>query len=135
MGVITLGFDSSSGAFVKSQFDKDLNINDDEKHIANHFMSVIFDKHPSATLSIEQRSNNYISLCSGRYDFLRFKYTDRARWLSIDAIPAQISEDDPRFSAQTNKRARHWKAKIKDLSELSSFDDLVIAAYANYDHL
>ena len=132
MGVINIGYDPEKGITVKTQFEKELNINDSERFIADHFIAVINSRDPSANLSVERRSDNYLSLCSGQYDFLRFKYSDRARWLSIDAIPAGIDENDPLFSAQKNKRQRHWKAIITDLSALSAFDEYVYSAYSKY---
>lgn len=128
MGGISIGFDPKNGVFVTSQFEKDLVMNDDEKEIAEHFIVAIRAAAPAAPLSLEQRSFDYISLCVGANDFLRFKYTPRARWLSIDIIGLGVSPDDPRFIVQKNKNQRFWKAKIDNISNLSAFDDLVIAS-------
>lgn len=128
MNGISIGFDPENGIFVTSQFEKELNMNDDEAKIAEHFISVTRAAVPAAPLSIERRSLDYISLCVGVNDFLRFKYTTRARWLSVDIIGLCISPDDPRFMAQKNKRQRFWKAKIDNTSSLSVFDDIVIAS-------
>lgn len=133
MGIISIGFDESKGPYIQSAFNKELGMNENEKYIADHFISVVIENESSANISIERRSDNYLSLCSGRYDFLRFKYSDRARWLSIDAASAKIEEDDPRFTAQKNKRTRHWKSNIHDLTEINNFDELVLAAYINHE--
>ncbi len=128
MNGISIGFDPESGVYVTSQFEKELVMNDDEQKIAEHFIAAIRAAAPAALLSLERRSTDYISLCVGVNDFLRFKYTPRARWLSIDTIGLCVSSDDSRFSAQKNKNQRFWKAKIDNISDLSVFDDLVIAS-------
>ena len=114
---------------VKSQFDKDLNASEDDLLISEHFISGIKSKYPDASVSLERRSDNYLSLCCGPNDFLRFKYTPRARWLSVAALNLDISPDDPRFAAQKNKGVRFWKANICDISDLDRFDDVVISSY------
>lgn len=128
MNGISISFDSENGVFVSSQFEKELSMNDDEQKIAEHFIAVIRAAAPAAPLSLERRSADYVSLCVGVNDFLRFKYTPRARWLSIDTIGLCVPPDDSRFSAQKNKNQRFWKAKIDNISNLSAFDDLVIAS-------
>lgn len=128
MNGISISFDPENGVSVTSQFEKELVMNDDEKKIAEHFISVIRASDPAAPLSLEQRSADYVSLCVGVNDFLRFKYTPRARWLSVDVTGLCVSPEDPRFIAQKNKNQRFWKSNIKNLSELSAFDELVIAS-------
>lgn len=128
MNGISIGLDPENGVFVTSQFEKELVMNDGEKKVAEHFISVIRAVAPATALSLEQRSFDYISLCVGANDFLRFKYTPRARWLSVDIIGLCVSPDDPRFAAQKNKQQRFWKAKIDNISDLSMFDDIVIAS-------
>lgn len=128
MNGISIGFEPENGVFVSSQFEKELVMNDDEQKIAEHFIAAIRAAAPAALLSLERRSADYISLCVGANDFLRFKYTPRARWLSIDTIGLCVSPDDPRFAVQRNKNQRFWKAKIESVSDLSVFDDLVIAS-------
>lgn len=114
---------------VKSQFDKELNASEDDLKISEHFISVIRNEYLDASVSLERRSDNYLSLCCGLNDFLRFKYTDRARWLSVAVLNLDISPDDPRFAAQKNKNVRFWKANIRELSDLNQYDDVVVASY------
>ena len=128
MGALKIGADATGRFAVSSQFEKDRDINENEKKIAEHFLSVIKETEPGVIVSIERRARAYLSLCYEGGDFLRFKYTDRARWLSIDSWAVKLSVDDPRFIDQENKKARHWKATLSDLSDISKFDDLVIAA-------
>lgn len=127
---ITIGVNADDGAFVTSDFDKKLSINDNEKRIVQHFIDVIRGVYPGSAVTVEQRSNDYISLCCGQGDFLRVKYSDRARWLSVAVCGLDISPDDPRFAAQTKKTARFWKGNVPDLSAISLFDDVAIASYA-----
>ena len=126
---ITIGIDQNGKSFVNSQFEKGLEINKDESRIAEHFILYIINMDPAADIILEQRSSNYISMCTKDYDFLRFKYTDRAKWISIDVTDLDVSADDPRFTAQTNKNQRFWKANIKSVGDLCSFDSLVYDSY------
>ena len=107
---------------------RELNINEDEQAIADHFIDVILKQKPEMNPVLERRSESYISLCQGETDFLRIKFTSRARWISIDSWAAELEEDDPLFEAQTNKRQRHWKAKLDDISDIEQFDDYVVRA-------
>lgn len=120
-GVLSFGANG-----IGSIFDREINANKEEEMIATHFEEVIHREHPNLAITLERRSNNYLSLCAGSSDFLRFKYTDRAKWISI--FNYGLSEEDSRFSAQKNKRQVHWKAKIDDISDLSLFDKDVLEA-------
>ena len=129
MNGISIGFDYENGVpVVKSQFDKELNLTDDDRAIADHFIQIIKERAPAAPVTLERRADEYLSLCCGLNDFLRFKYTPRARWLSVAVLGLDVSRDDPRFSAQKNKNVRFWKANIRDLSDLDDFDEIVVAA-------
>lgn len=101
----------------------------DEGSVADHFISVIHSVCPDAKITLEHRSENYLSFCVNDIDVLRIKYTDRAKWISVDAWRFDLNENDPRFSIQNNKSQRHWKAQISGISDLDMFDDLFIAAY------
>ena len=127
-GAIGIGIDDRGQPYVRSQFRKELDANDDEMRIAEHFISAISAVNPDAPVSLERRSENYLSLCLGDNDFLRFKYTERAKWLSIDTSFLDIEDDNPLFEAQKNKRQRHWRAKISDIADINKFDEYVIKA-------
>lgn len=128
MNGIAFGIDENGKTFVKSQFDKSLDATPEELQIANHFIEILKIRKPDTPVVLKRRSDIYLSLCSGDNDFLRFKYTSRSRWISVDADSANLSAEDPRFSAQKDKGQRHWKANISDLSALSSFDQNVVDA-------
>ena len=69
MGVIEIGIDEYGKPFAYSQFQKELNANDEELFIAEHFMSIIRVAKPDINVVLERRSENYLSLCVGRNDF------------------------------------------------------------------
>ena len=121
LGSIQISVDSSNHINITTQFDKALNANEQEIVIADHFITLIQEKCPDTPLKLERRSENYLSLCFNRLDLVRFKYTERAKWVSIDADLAKVSADNPLFEAQKNKRVRHWKAKIENLTAISDF--------------
>lgn len=131
MNGVTIGFNPEGGVFVTSQFEKELNAGPDDVAISEHFIEAIRRVSPAALLSLERRADDYLSLCTGDMDFLRFKYTPRARWISIDVSGLDLSPDDPRFAAQKNKNQRFWKASVVELSDLSAFDDVVVASFLN----
>lgn len=128
MNGLTIGISDQGKPILRSQFQKDLNANEKEMLVAEHFISVINAAKPDVVVTLERRSDNYLSLCLKENDFLRFKYTDRTKWLSIDTTYLNLEEDDERFVAQKNKRQRHWKAMIEDISMLSAFDELAVSA-------
>jgi len=128
MNGLTIGISDQGKPILRSQFQKDLNANEKEMLVAEHFTSVINAAKPDVVVTLERRSDNYLSLCLKENDFLRFKYTDRTKWLSIDTTYLNLEEDDERFVVQKNKRQRHWKAMIEDISMLSAFDELAVSA-------
>lgn len=128
MNGITIGIDDHGQPYMRSHIEKDLNANEKELFVAEHFISVIKAAKPDMKVTLERRSENYLSLCVGENDFLRFKFTDRTKWISIDTTYLDLAEDDERFTAQKNKRQRHWKAAIDNILSLSDFDELVVAA-------
>lgn len=111
-----------------ARMDTSLNANAYEIAIAEHFISVIKADKPDANPVLQRRSQSYLSLCLGDNDFLRIKYTDRTKWISIDSWAAQLEDEDPLFIAHENKRQRHWKAKLDDISDVERFDALVVKA-------
>lgn len=119
---------ASSVAIDLARSDEALNANAYELAIAEHFIAVIKAQKPDMNPILMRRSQSYLSLCQGRNDFLRIKYTDRARWISIDSWGAELEEDNELFAAQANKRQRHWKAKLNNIDDIGLFDNYVIKA-------
>lgn len=114
---------------IEDIFTKDLNINPDEKaafEIIQSFLPPVL----LPNINIERRSKNYISMFCGMNDFLRLKYSPKAKWISLRLPHSLMSTniDNPLFAAQINKKQLHWRANIKDLSDLSAFKELIAAS-------
>lgn len=117
--------------FLGNYLEKDLDASDDDLKIIEHFTNVIRENFGSADdLVTKRRSREYISIFRNDRDILRFKYTERAKWLSFAIEDHYVSPDDPRFEAQKDKSQRFWKASISSLSDLSEFDDVFCDAYS-----
>lgn len=114
---------------VKSVFDKELNLNPDEKEA----LKIIFSFLPNELLkhiSVERRSNDYISMFCGVNDFLRLKYSARSKWLSL-RLPRSVAKqniDSPLFAAQSNKKQLHWRGNLKSLEDLELFKDFIASS-------
>lgn len=114
---------------IESIFEKVLNMTPDEEAA----FKIIYSFLPSELLkhiSIERRSNDYISLCCGVNDFLRLKYSTRSKWLSL-RLPRSIAEQNignPLFAAQTNKKQLHWRGNLKTLTDLDAFRDFIVSS-------
>lgn len=117
--------------FLGNYLEKDLDASDDDLKIIEHFTNVIRENFGSADdLVTKRRSREYISIFRNDRDILRFKYTERAKWLSFAIEDHYVLPDDPRFEAQKDKNQRFWKASISSLSDLSDFDDVFCDAYS-----
>ncbi len=79
-------------------------------------------------ITVEHRTDSYVSIVYEQNDFLRYKYTDKAKWISIrmNKSDSAANKDNPLFSAQANKNQLHWKAKINSLDDLVMFKDFII---------
>jgi len=108
--------------------DDELNANAYELAIADHFIAVIKERKPEANPVLERRSQSYLSLCLGENDFLRIKFSDRAKWISIDSYGTGLDREDPLFAEHENKNQRHWKVKLRDISDVEKYDEYVIKA-------
>lgn len=113
MNGLTIGINDQGKPILRSQFQKDLNANEKELLVAEHFISVINAAKPDVVVTLERKSDNYLSLCLKENDFLRFKYTDRTKWLSIDTTYLNLEEDDERFVAQKTRNRGTGKQRSK----------------------
>ena len=68
------------------------------------------------SLELVRKSDNYVSAVLGDWDFARFKYTPRAKWISFPSI-----------------EAASVKHRIKDPSDVSDLADLVTQSLALID--
>lgn len=125
--MIKIGYDPENGPFVESSLDKDLDANENEVAIFKHFDSVLKDNGITEDFHLEQRSSSYVSAIFRGSDVLRMKFTDRAKWISLDMWGQEAEHNDNfLFAAQKNKSQRHWKAKIDSLEDLIHFDELFL---------
>lgn len=129
--MISFSFDAKTKSVsVDSVLDKELNINDDEKDVIKIIFSFLTPQENLDNFSIERRSNNYISIFFGKNDFLRLKYSERAKWISL-RLPRSLAKnniENPLFAAQSNKNQQHWRADIKSLDDLYLLKDFIIAS-------
>lgn len=128
-GVITIGYDFENKKVILTQ-PREVSLNP----IETRAIEIILNFFPPSEVSkihLEKLSDNYTSAFYGENnDFLRFKFTDRTKWLSIRLSAKDMKENlsNPLFSAQSNKKQLHWKAKISDLSELDNFKTFILNA-------
>lgn len=128
--MISISANTKTGEYeIKSIFDKELNMNPDEEKAFNIIRSFL----PTELLEyihIERKSQSYISMLYGENDFLRLKYSDKAKWISL-RIPKDIANsniDNPLFDAQKNKNQFHWRGNLKSLDDLNLFKSYIIAS-------
>ncbi len=128
-GVITIGYDFENGKFIFNE-PREVSLNSSEVD----FVNIVLGFFPSEIFSqirLEKFSENYTSMVYGENnDFVRFKITDRTKWLSIRLSASDRANNvcNPLFSAQSNKNQLHWKAKISDLSELENFKTFILSS-------
>ncbi len=129
--MISFSFDPKTKTLsIDSIFDKELNINDDEKNMLQIILSFITPPEIAESIRLERRSNNYISMFYGNNDFLRFKYSERTKWISL-RLPRNLAKsnvENPLFSAQSNKNQQHWRANINCFDDLYLLKDFIITS-------
>lgn len=128
-GVITIGYDFENNKIILNQ-PREVSLNPIEERAVEAFLS-FFPASEIPNIHLEKMSDNYTSVFYGETnDFLRFKFTDRTKWLSIRLSPEDMKKNlcNPLFAAQSNKKQLHWKAKISDLSELDNFKSFILNA-------
>ena len=106
---------------------KELNMTDLEESAYNKILNLISESADLSKVHLEKNSDAYTSLVYGKYnDFVRFKLTERTKWISIRMIPSdrQANKDNPLFADQKNKNQLHWKVKIKNIDEIFSYQTL-----------
>lgn len=128
--MITFSINTETGEVtIDSVFNKELNINKDEQKLVGIVLSFLSaDK--AKEVRLERRSKNYITMFYKNNDFLRFKYTERAKWISLD-LPYELSStnmDNPLFAAQANKNQIHWRADLNSLNDLNLLKDFIVAS-------
>lgn len=114
-----------------SQLYKDFSLSDREVEVIEIVKSFISSSELYSDFGIARRSDNYISLLCGENDFMRFKASPRAFWVSL-RLPFALADknmDNPLFAAQINKKQFHWKSSIASVDELEKIKDFIVASY------
>ena len=126
---IQFKFDSLTHELLSTHEDKLVSLNSYEKEALKLIYEMLVSKVDLSAITLKKNSDSYTSIFRGEYnDFVRFKITDRTKWISI-----RITESDrdlycnsPLFIAQKNKNQLHWKAKINSVDEIHNFKSLII---------
>lgn len=79
------------------------------------------------SISLERRSDNYLSIIAGDDDFLRLKMGVNSKWFSI-RITKEFKQDN-RLADVTNKNQFHWKVPIDSEQDLYLYSDIIYASY------
>lgn len=84
-------------------------------------------------IGIQRRTKDYITMIykQRENDFIRFKYTERAKWISI-YITKEMREaylDSQLFKAQKKKNVSFWKANIESLIDIENLREPIKSAY------
>lgn len=127
---IQIGFDSETMIHTVKGLEKELSLSKEEKKAIEIILNFLSSSVDVSEIITERRSSNYISLIYRDNDFLRLKYSTRAKWISL-RLPNSILKNNignPLFSAQKNKRQFHWKAAISSFDDLESLKPFIIAS-------
>lgn len=126
-GVMQFGYDPESKKPYFISAEHQLHLNDVETEFLQKIYSFLSPE-LLQNVRVVRNSDDYVSVVFGEYnDFLRFKFTDRAKWISLRLSPEdrKLNKDNPLFDSQKNKNQLHWKSNIHSISDLDSFRDLV----------
>ena len=115
--------------------DKELVLTELEESALETIYSLLSNDVDLSKMHLEKNADAYTSLFYGEYnDFLRFKISDRTKWISIRMAPCDRENnlDNPLFVAQKNKKQLHWKSKIDSIDDLSQFKCYFVNACLAY---
>ena len=127
-GIMQFGHDPESKNPYFISGEHQLCINEGEKQILQKIYSFLSPE-LLKNVHVVCNSSNYISIVCGEFnDFLRLKYADRSKWISIRLSPEDkaMNINNSLFESQKNKNQLHWKATIHSISDLDSFKDLIV---------
>ena len=98
-----------------------------EFDVCEYFINKLSKTKENSLFRIEQRSQNYLSLVYGNNDFLRIKYTENSKWISIGMYGDNRKEnlDNPLFAEHKNKNQIHWKSKINTFEDLEKYLEII----------
>lgn len=115
---------------------KALDLNENEAMLASMIIETLVNEGVNSDrLDIVRKSNDYATVvyhgCEWDSGLARFKFTERAKWVSVPIPNSKIEQlnNNPIFSAQKNKKQLLWKSKI------SAIEDSVILAKIASEYL
>ena len=128
---IQVKLDLDNGVFFFGEPIKELNPSIYEQEAYKFIFNLICNQRECENLLLERRNDDYLSIVIGEYDFLRFKLSDRTKWLSVLIPPILKSKyvDSPLFKEQKNKNQIQWKSKFNDISELNNYEQVILDSF------
>ena len=117
------------GSAARGSWEKELNPSPEESEFLERVLPLL----PADSVTVERRSDDYLSLICNEIDFLRFKLSSRTKWLSLN-LPKDLKKEykeSALFRAQEKKTAVHWKSVFTDMSDIDVYRDLIIASCRN----
>lgn len=114
-----------------NEHEKELNINEDEMVLANRVLNRLASLGLDADkLVVKQNTTSYATISyrgnSFDWDLMRFKYTNRAKWVSVSISSKERNEyeNSSIFAAQKNKKQAMWKAQIESVEDVDRLADI-----------
>lgn len=108
-------------------------MNDENKLFFDEIIKILQKNNvDTSTVKLMNKSEDYITLVNLKeYDILRFKLTDRTKWVTI-MIPYKDRKkeiDNSLFKDQKNKKQIYWKAKLNSYMDINKYEQFIINAY------
>ena len=105
---------------------KDLNASTGELEVFEHVKKLL----PDEDITLERRSDNYVSVIIAGNDFMRIKWTDKAKWVSILMTNECKDkwEDSPLFAAQKKKTQIFWKSALEEPQQIAELAEPITSA-------
>lgn len=106
---------------------------DAELEVLNKWVNLFNDRYTTNEFKIVQKATDYTTLVLRDYDFLRLKYSPRAKWIKLPMFNDMIKKyiDDDRFATQKKKTEMYWKTIIEDEKDISNYFDILDDAFDN----
>lgn len=131
---LVIGFDETGKLFTGLE-KKELNANENELLLYQKIVDIISPHKDASKLRLERRSDNYLSVLYGEVnDFLRFKFTNKAKWITVLITPEDRPKyiDSPLFAAQKNKGQVQWKCKLNSIDDLDALSEVIVHSCIEY---
>lgn len=121
-----------------SQYGEELNINLNEEE--TQAIKLILEMLEDTVINIEKlevtrKSESYATIVlrgnDWDFDFVRFKFTDKTKWISLNLSKADrvAYKDDALFEAQKKKTQIQWKSVLQSNGELPNYKNLMVNSY------